>query len=71
MWITGGLCRTTPVSGASPNSNDAYRSGELLEGLTRSVLRASASRVVTVMQAAASRLRAGSLSGNGHLVDQP
>jgi transposase len=63
MWITGGLCPDHASIGRFIQQHDAHMSGEFLEGLTRSVLRVTASGVETVagdgtvVQAAASRYR--------------
>ena len=63
MWITGGLCPDHASIGRFIQRHDAHMSGEFLEGLTRSVLRVTASGVETVagdgtvVQAAASRYR--------------
>jgi transposase len=63
MWITGGLCPDHASIGRFIQQHDAHMSGAFLEGLTRSVLRVTASGVETVagdgtvVQAAASRYR--------------
>ena len=63
MWITGGLCPDHASIGRFIQQHDGHMSGEFLPGLTRSVLRVTASGVETVagdgtvVQAAASRYR--------------